>query len=148
MSRFSQRWRTQWNVIRNANCKTSWTIKILNAHCASQIHLGSMPVWVLATTTLWLWWILYLLWPKDYGCVCMTKLTWNVRLAIFKYMAVCTVEQWIYWVTCLVLKIHVTVVECGPSINWCTSVHSSFLISDEARLPAEFKHIIRRRKRN
>ena len=34
MSRFPQRWRTQRNAIRNANCKTSWIIKILNAHCA------------------------------------------------------------------------------------------------------------------
>ena len=37
MSRLPQRWRTQRNAIRNANCKTSWIIKILNAHCASGI---------------------------------------------------------------------------------------------------------------
>ena len=35
MSWLPQRWRTQRNAIRNANCKTSWIIKILNAHCAS-----------------------------------------------------------------------------------------------------------------
>ena len=40
MSRLPQRWRTQRNAIRNANCKTSWIIKILNAHCAS----GTFPV--------------------------------------------------------------------------------------------------------
>ena len=40
MSRFPQRWRTQRNAIRNANCKTSWIIKILNAHCA----FGIFPV--------------------------------------------------------------------------------------------------------
>lgn len=34
MSWLPQRWRTQRNAIRNANCKTSWVIKILNAHCA------------------------------------------------------------------------------------------------------------------
>ena len=34
MSRLPQRWWTQRNAIRNANCKTSWIIKILNAHCA------------------------------------------------------------------------------------------------------------------
>ena len=39
MSRFPQRWRTQRNAIRNANCKTSWIIKILNAHCAFGIFL-------------------------------------------------------------------------------------------------------------
>ena len=37
MSRLPQRWRTQRNAIRNANCKTSWIIKLLNAHCASGI---------------------------------------------------------------------------------------------------------------
>ena len=40
MSRFPQRWRTQRNAIRNANCRTSWIIKILNAHCA----FGIFPV--------------------------------------------------------------------------------------------------------
>ena len=34
MSRLPQRWWTQRNAIRNANCKTSWIIKTLNAHCA------------------------------------------------------------------------------------------------------------------
>ena len=48
MSRFSQRWRTQRNAIRNANCKTSWIIKILNAHCA----LGIFP-WAYLSECLW-----------------------------------------------------------------------------------------------
>ena len=39
MSWIPQRWRTQRNVIRNANCRTSWIIKILNAHCT----FGSCP---------------------------------------------------------------------------------------------------------
>ena len=39
MSWLPQRWRTQRNAIRNANCRTSWIIKILNAHCASRICL-------------------------------------------------------------------------------------------------------------
>ena len=40
-----QRWRTQRNAIRNANCRIPWVIKSLNAHCASG-NPGSMPVWV------------------------------------------------------------------------------------------------------
>jgi hypothetical protein len=56
MSRFPQRWRTQRNAIRNANCKTSWIIKILNAHCAS----GKCPVAYLSecprTPLSVLWW--------------------------------------------------------------------------------------------
>ena len=35
MSRLSQRWRTQRNAIRNANCRIQWIIKSLNAYCAS-----------------------------------------------------------------------------------------------------------------
>ena len=41
MSRFPQRWRTQRNAIRNANCKTSRIINTLNAHCASGKFLGA-----------------------------------------------------------------------------------------------------------
>ena len=41
MSRLPQRWRTQRNAIRNTNCKTSWIIKILNAHCAPRNFLGA-----------------------------------------------------------------------------------------------------------
>jgi hypothetical protein len=41
MSRLPQRWRTQRNAIRNANCNISWIIKILNAHCASGIFPGA-----------------------------------------------------------------------------------------------------------
>ena len=39
MSWLPQRWRTQRNAIRNANCITSWIIKPLNAYCASGIFL-------------------------------------------------------------------------------------------------------------
>jgi len=41
MSRFPQRWRTQRNAIRHANCKILWIIKTLNAHCASKFVLGA-----------------------------------------------------------------------------------------------------------
>ena len=35
MSWLPQRWRTQRNAIRHANCKIQWVIKILNATCTS-----------------------------------------------------------------------------------------------------------------
>ena len=35
ISWLSQRWRTQRNAIRNANCRIQWIIKTLNANCAS-----------------------------------------------------------------------------------------------------------------
>ena len=39
MSRLPQRWRTQQNAIRLTNCKFSWIIKILNAHCTARFYL-------------------------------------------------------------------------------------------------------------
>ena len=41
MSWLPQRWRTQRNAIRNANCRIQWIIKPLNASCASGICLGA-----------------------------------------------------------------------------------------------------------
>jgi len=35
MSWLLYRWRTQRNVIRNANCRIQWVIKTLNATCTS-----------------------------------------------------------------------------------------------------------------
>ena len=44
MSWFPQRWRTQRNAIRHANCRIQWVIKSLNATCTS--FRGSMSVGV------------------------------------------------------------------------------------------------------
>ena len=58
MSRLPQRWRTQRNAIRNTNCKTSWIIKILNAHCAPRNCLGaylSECLWTPLNKQLLLW---------------------------------------------------------------------------------------------
>ena len=55
MSWLPQRWRTQRNAIRVANCKTPWIIKTLNAHCAS----GISPAACLSEcqqTLLGMWW--------------------------------------------------------------------------------------------
>ena len=70
MSRLPQRWRTQRNAIRNTNCKTSWIIKILNAHCAPRNCLGaylSECSWTpLNTDNCYLF--------KTAGCSCWTML--------------------------------------------------------------------------
>ena len=42
MSWLPQRWRTQRNAIRHANCNIQWVIKILNAPCTS---LGEYVCW-------------------------------------------------------------------------------------------------------
>ena len=60
MSWLPQRWRTQRNAIRNTNCKTSWIIKILNAHCAPRNCLGaylSECSWTPLNTVNWLSWV-------------------------------------------------------------------------------------------
>jgi hypothetical protein len=86
MSRFPQRWRTQRNAIRNANCKTSWIIKILNAHCAFGIFPVAclseclwIPLSVGLLTWAWLVWATFLSWI-DYGVVLLvcwwTPLEW------------------------------------------------------------------------
>jgi len=79
MSRFPQRWRTQRNAIRNANCKTSWIIKILNAHCAS----GKCPVAYLSECPRT---PLSMSWPFQY---------------VYVYVYVCVIITWhdmTYWV--------------------------------------------------
>ena len=158
MSRFPQRWRTQRNAIRNANCKTSWIIKILNAHCA----FGFYPVACLSEC-LWT--------PLSAGC---TVCTWPAA-------GLC---QWVWKQnTPLCLEIALSSDFWKPTsvpvkrafaaprpslveISWSldkprceqrldlTASHFfglayvQFRISDQARGPAEFKHIIKRRKRN
>jgi len=57
---FPQRWRTQRNAIRNANCRTSWIIKILNAPCDTGTFLVSCRVECSWTPldlflSVWLW---------------------------------------------------------------------------------------------
>jgi len=64
-----QRWRTQRNAIRNANCRIPWVIKSLNAHCASG-NPGSMPVWVsviISHFLLWKKWIMGACQPSSAG---------------------------------------------------------------------------------
>ena len=80
MSRLPQRWRTQRNAIRNANCKTSWIIKILNAHCALRKCLRAylfeclytplipvMYVMYVAGDGLWFWTLRK--WPSLLECI-------------------------------------------------------------------------------
>ena len=66
MSRFPQRWRTQRNAIRNANCKTSRIIKILNAHCA----FGIFPVACFSEC----------LWTPLSDCIFICMVSWIVSL--------------------------------------------------------------------
>ena len=55
MSWLPQRWRTQRNAIRHANCKIQWVIKILNATCTS---FGEYVCWSVCSSPRFciLWW--------------------------------------------------------------------------------------------
>ena len=75
MSWLPQRWRTQRNAIRNANCRTSWIIKILNAHCASRICLVACKTECPCT-------------PLDcYALICTNMSEYDIAMG----------KPWLYW---------------------------------------------------
>ena len=176
MSRFPQRWRTQRNAIRNANCKTSWIIKILNAHCA----FGIFPVACLSEC---LWTPL----SADYSIPMFIRSgsligSWIVALSASYTIGCCLrpsksdLSSVVYAVSCLFGssastreslvaarlfsksflpcssrrsdKTSLTVTRLTPGRHHNDNDPHYFRISDQARGPAEFKHIIKRRKRN
>ena len=169
MSRFPQRWRTQRNAIRNANCKTSWIIKILNAHCA----FGIFPVACLFEC-LWTPLSVDVFQQLDL-CECLSLRMdsyemfvdgcWASIVSGFPHSVLCwelnissisgnTLR--VEWVLARSLVFNTfntgNEIQCFLSkyfvqSNFCTR-YNSFRISNQARRPAEFKHIIKRRKRN
>ena len=61
ISWFSHRWRTQRIAIRNMNCRFSWIIESLNAHCALWYSRGHACLSVISLSNLWIWyWVILL----------------------------------------------------------------------------------------
>lgn len=56
ISWFSHRWRTQRNAIRNVNCRFSWIIESLNAHCALWYSRGHACLSVISLSNPRVWW--------------------------------------------------------------------------------------------
>ena len=160
MSRFPQRWRTQRNAIRNANCKTSWIIKILNAHCAFGIFLIACLfecLWIPLSTGVFCTLVAGCFgFDRPRGGLCLNS-TWRTCIDLEK--------SWLVRRTALTFSsisgsLSLEFTEYVSLAVWTTtnSVSKSslqpsllaiqFRISNQARWPAEFKHIIKRRKRN
>jgi hypothetical protein len=147
MSWLPQRWRTQRNAIRHANCITPWVIKTLNAPCTpfgvylleylfsptKKDRLISIQFWV---DSLFLFGNNLFRWTNNniqdlFFSDKEDKREWN--------MSSKTISDWIS--SCL-LSFSCKSLSYGKNcIYWLQ-------ISSQIRLPAEFKHITKRRKRN
>ena len=148
MSWLPQRWRTQRNAIRNANCKTSWIIQILNAHCASilgaclfecqWISLSSFAGLFVSTRIFW----------GGFNKLLMKKCTGFFLENSSGQPAYLVKHKWcaILWVWSVPRPELFSLVWLSYTVIFYCRVF--FLISNQTRGPAEFKHIIKRRKRN
>ena len=139
MSWLPQRWRTQRNAIRHANCKIQWVIKILNAPCTSLWGVCLLECLFIPTI------FIYLLYRRKIASVlCFTAHAprWHIPSR----------SPVLFWrrridATSCSSELHsrvVTLFSRRKSIR----VWQSDRTSNQARIPAEFKHIIKRRKRN
>ena len=147
MSWLPYRWRTQRNAIRNANCKIQWVIKTLNAACTS---LGEYVCW----------------------SVCLSPPHPNLSL-ISVVLGVVVGFNWSFtrWIVCLddnkqsnnrsFSNSLVFILGEGRDVvvliyfqksrfflSKSVACYFPFRTSNQSRIPAEFKHITRRRKRN
>ena len=138
ISWLSHRWRTQRNAISNVNCRIQWIIESLNAPCApwySEEHacLSVMfslnPVWFFRHE-LEVEALLDFLSsaPLKYSSVDVCRMFSGV---IIVYAA---------WTEAILISVLLTVL-CWTNLLW-------HLTSNQVGLPAELKHINKRRKRN
>ena len=139
MSRLLQRWRTQRNAILSVICKTSWIIKILNAHCASS------SCWKHVSSSVHIPHSIFIIGFDAAGFEQKPSVKWTSWTVATQVMLR---NRW----RCLSANfisasLFVPLIKSGLSSerNLCGS---RFWISNETRLPAEFKHIIKRWKRN
>ena len=147
MSWLPQRWRTQRNAIRHANCTIQWVIKTLNATCTS---FGEYVCSSVCSSP-----------PKKHSQVFFrsrpfdpTRLglnasRWNECLTRSNF--------WKWWLLVSLLfsnlQIYVITVKnfecvCWREINQKVLIQNPDRTSNQSRIPAEFKHITKRRKRN
>ena len=109
ISWLSQRWRTQWNAIRNVNCRIQWIIESLNAYCAlwysgehaclstfsfSRPPLRRVPWWLSLCLLLTTYWGFRLTWngtPKVDSCLSLRNSNWMRFLSLFLVLG----EKWL-----------------------------------------------------
>ena len=148
MSWFPQRWRTQRNAIRNANCRIQWIIKSLNACCASGYSwehaclsvcshlLSHLPFCRVDGDRLWVQ-------SNDSSTnelfVARSEeqqwLLYNVNMVAWTLYCVCILPNVVHLQSDLLSSVD-------------EQYQIPFRTSNQVRGPAEFKHIIKRRKRN
>ena len=167
MSWFSQRWRTQRNAILKVNCRIPWIFMFLNACCASgnswkhaclsvcsphSLFLCSSPS-ERNTRTLGLGGLLSSLiqvlpapkWRDDED-----SFNWMSVLSQSTNVVICPCDVTKYWL----VREHLYSETSGSSVLLVSPFlgvyqkELNFRTSNQARGPAEFKHITKRRKRN
>ena len=155
MSWLPQRWRTQRNAIRHANCKNQWVIKILNAPCTS---LGEYVCWSVCSSPPTL--------PSSKkkrvsGCgrPLVTKRTQMknkpISRSFLTFISAPAGWDWHRRTRRRIMPILMAEIEScqNTPLSRTTTIgvqrrYNPFRTSNQARIPAEFKHITKRRKRN
>ena len=134
ISWLSHRWRTQRNAISNVNCRIQWIIESLNAPC-----------------TLW--------YSKEYACLSVMEFSslWYFCSKVLDLEAVLAQVNSSEIYECESLRITISVIiclRCGAEVFIMFMLRTvcmdnlDNLTSNQVGLPAELKHINKRRKRN
>ena len=129
MSWLPPRWRTQQNAIRNVNCRIQWIIRLLNANGALGISLRECMFQYFQKN------------PKP-----MIGQT-NMCLGDL-YLAVSVTVWRVEHVTSLASDAHCSSKRLSMCCSSLADVCLLEKIWNHTRLPTEFKHIIKWRKRN
>ena len=149
ISWLSHRWRTQRTAIRNVNCRIQWIIESLNAPCAARFSEGHVCLSVtliyhLPSLVEWTWTVLSLVRRLVSKCIVACRVLREARpdeTVWYLYL------RWSSW-------FH----DAAPGVLWAYNGEECFskdspiyilrLTSNQMGLPAELKHINKRRKRN
>jgi len=167
MSWFPQGWRTRRNAIRSVIRANKWIIKSLNAYGAPG-NPGSMPVWESphqSSTPSYVFWHDDLSWSLSVQCF-LTLVTWSLGCWA-QLLLTCSSSLMNFskttqnWGSCKTPNLLPLILETKPSslntssesLYWLRCMphmRQTFTLStsDQTTIPAEFKHIIKQRKRN
>ena len=149
MSWLPQRWRTQRNAIRHANCEIQWVIKTLNASCTS---FGEYVCWSVCSSPQVQTFLVWCTCVDCWFCHEIITLRWTHEVYFIPFMSLnTTVRSGSLWGitndTTSKRKFYTVWFDfTGNQIH--NESWSSDRTSNQSRIPAEFKHITRRRKRN
>jgi hypothetical protein len=146
ISWLSHRWRTQRNAIRNVNCRIQWIIESLNAHCALW-YSGEHACLSISKTPSVLFLRTGLESSQRWFQNCW-RVAWNAGAAGHIFWAISI--TYLIPSDGLFLLLQLYKVDCPFARLMQKKQREIFVhsISNQVRLPAELKHINKRRKRN